>query len=155
MSPEELVAAVNAALERNPDINLHRYPVRIEWDDERDALFLAGVVEDIAALRKIQLTARRLAEVLAWWTPGASRVRNRIQVEPPEEETDDELIDAIRIVLEKEPSLDASQVRVEARDGIVTLEGAVPAEASRAIAGLDCWYVPGVHAVDNRIRVVR
>lgn len=99
------------------------------------------------------LSHRRLAEVLAWWTPGVADVDNRLHVAPPEEDSDDELADALRIVLEKESALDRGQLRVTVSDRVVTLEGLVRSEANRRVAIWDCWYVPGVHDVRDELTV--
>lgn len=41
------------------------------------------------------LTHKRLAGVLAWWVPGTGDVINGLEEVPPEEDNDDELIDAV------------------------------------------------------------
>lgn len=99
------------------------------------------------------LSHRRLAEVLAWWTPGTRDVHNRLHVQPAEHDHDGEITDAIRLVLDKEPALDAEEVHVETLHGAVTLSGRVSSNTLRGIAAADCWYVPGVHSVDNRLEV--
>lgn len=99
------------------------------------------------------LSHRRLAEVLAWWTGGTADVDNRIHVEPPEQDTDAEILDAIRIIFDKEPAIDPEQVRADCRDRVVTLRGTVSSEQNRRLAAYDCWYIPGVHEVRNELRV--
>lgn len=98
------------------------------------------------------LTHRRLAEVLAWWTAGCQNVHNRLKVVPPEQETDGELADAIRMTLEKDPLVHADQISLRARAGVVTVTGYVASQQERRLAWLDIWCVPGVHEVDNQIR---
>jgi osmotically-inducible protein OsmY len=99
------------------------------------------------------LTHKRLAGVLAWWVPGTGDVINGLEEVPPEEDNDDELIDAVRLVLEKDPFVNASEIRVNSKDWIVTLEGLVPNETMKQIAERDTWYVLGVKRVINRIEV--
>jgi osmotically-inducible protein OsmY len=53
-----------------------------------------GVVELSGSVAS--LSHRRVAEALAWWTPGCRNVIDRLRVEPPENDSDDELVDAIR-----------------------------------------------------------
>lgn len=101
------------------------------------------------------LTHRRLAEVLAWWTRGCADVDNRLRLWPDEQDNDDEITDAVRIVLEKDQALDASQVRIETRDGVVRLNGLLPGEAQKAAAERDAWYVRGVRDVRNAIVTAR
>jgi osmotically-inducible protein OsmY len=97
------------------------------------------------------LSHRRLAEVLAWWIPGVADVDNRLHVVPPEQDNDEEITDAIRMTLEKDPWLDASNIDIHTRNRVVRLAGAVPGEDQKRIAENDAWYVLGVHGVENNI----
>lgn len=236
METNNIVVSIEAALEHDSDINLHRFPVQVSVEGQQDAIRLEGTVEDIVALKKTlviarsqagtipvmdelhvqtstdmkddqlcdnvvqtlsseplfrdariisanadkafeaqsdtdwirvgatgssvrlegkvhSLSHRRLAEVMTWWIPGTSRVENRLQLSPPEEDTDEELQDAIDLVLERDPSLDVTQIQFSVKDKNVVLDGYVESEVNRLIASRDCWAVPGVHAVDNRIQV--
>lgn len=96
---------------------------------------------------------KRLAAVLAWWVPGSRDVVDGMGVISREEDSDEELADAVRLVLEKDPFVDATQLRVSAERGKVTLEGFVPAESEREMAEYDAWYVLGVDEVVDRIEV--
>ena len=97
------------------------------------------------------LSHRRLAEVRAWWTGGCELVENMLKVSPPERETDDELTDAVRLVLEMDPLVHADQIYARARDGVVTLEGYVTSKEEKKLAIMDTWYIPGVHEVADRL----
>ena len=97
------------------------------------------------------LAQKRLAGVLAWWVPGSRDVVNGLGVLPAEEDTDGEIADAVRFALEKDPFVDASQIRVGVKDGAVTLAGLVPTESERNMAEFDAWYIFGVDRVENRI----
>jgi osmotically-inducible protein OsmY len=99
------------------------------------------------------LCHKRLAGVLAWWVPGTRDVVNGLEVVPPERDDDDELREAVRVVLEKDPLVDAPQVSVAVHDSTVTLDGALATPAQRRMAELDAWYVFGVDRVVNRIAV--
>lgn len=99
------------------------------------------------------LTHRRLADVLAWWSPGVCGVRNILHVVPEQADNDAELCDALRIVLEKDPSLDTGSIGVQVKDRVVTLQGTVSTEEQRRMALRDAWYILGVHGVDNRLQV--
>ena len=99
------------------------------------------------------LTHKRLAGVLAWWVPGARDVSNGLEETPPEEDNDDELIDAVRLVLEKDPFVNESKIGVSSKDWVVTLEGLVPVETMKQMAERDTWCVVGVKSVVNRIEV--
>lgn len=96
---------------------------------------------------------KRLAGVLAWWVPGSRDVINGLGVTPPEEDNDGEIADAVRIALEKDVFVNASQIRVGVRNGVVTLAGLVPTEGEREMAEFDAWYVFAVDRVINRIAV--
>ncbi len=46
---------------------------------------------------------------------------NGLEISPPEEESDDEI--AVRLVLKKDPLVNADSIRVRTRNSVVTLEG--------------------------------
>jgi len=235
---ERVINEVAAALEREPSVNLHRFPVHLEFND--GVLTLEGEVEQITAKKKAletaaavpgvtgiidrlrlvpaapmedgeirdhvcnallaenslascavwaivkkkpevireadqgvdgsidvdvndgivilngavtSLSAKRLAGVLAWWVPGSRDVVNGIEVTPPEEDNDDEVVDAVRLVLEKDPFVNAAQVKVTCRSYAVTLEGIVKNKTQRQMAESDCWFVFRVDRVTNLLQV--
>jgi osmotically-inducible protein OsmY len=113
---------------------------------------LEGAVATLRG-RVPSLSHRRFAEVLVWWAPGCERVDNRLQVEPPEEDTDNELNDAVRMVLEKDPLVRATQLSVGTAGGIVEIRGLAGSEQERRCAVLDAWYVPGTWSVVDHIEV--
>lgn len=232
--------AVKAAFEHGHDINLHRYPIRLEFDVTKGALTLEGEVENIIAKKRafeiasrvegiqgvmdrltvvpgerrgdgairdslvqellqepvlslctlrvqhkgamealrestetpdslievsvnegiIQLNGvvpslshKRLAGVLAWWTPGCRDVINGMRVMPPEADNDDEIADALRLVLEKDPLIHADQIGIRVRNRIVTLTGLVGNKEEKKMAELDAWYLLGVNKVVNGIDI--
>jgi len=95
---------------------------------------------------------RRLAGVLAWWVPGTRDVRNAIEVDPPERDSDAQLTDAIRLALEKDPFITSDQVKIFSERGIVRLQGMLGSDAEREMAEADTWFVEGVDDVVNQIR---
>lgn len=101
------------------------------------------------------LTHKRLAGVLAWWVPGSREVINGLEEVPPEEDNDDELTDAVYLVLEKDPFVNAGRIRVSSKDWVVTLDGLVATETMKTMAERDAWYVLGVKQVINKIQVRR
>jgi osmotically-inducible protein OsmY len=210
LSPEAICQQIRAALEHEPRINLHRYPIHLHCehgivtvdgdaehivakklalelaaampgvdglvdrlrvvptrpmgdgairDHVRDALLLepafttfaitvrdqgqldttrpaggtpCGSIEVAVAAGVVTLNGqgpslshKRLAGVLAWWVPGSRDVINGLAVEPPEEDTDDEVTDTVRLVLEKDPFVRADQIRVRTQGRVVTLEGLI------------------------------
>jgi osmotically-inducible protein OsmY len=136
--------------------------VKDAWESVREAVpQQSGVIEievsdGVVTLngRAGSLSHKRLAGVLAWWVPGSTDVVNGLEVDPPEEDNDDEVTDAVRLVLEKDPFVNASQIRVSCRDFVVTLEGLVPNPLEREMAEDDAWFVFRVDKVINKIAVV-
>jgi osmotically-inducible protein OsmY len=99
------------------------------------------------------LTHKRLAGVLAWWVPGTRDVIDGLEEVPPERDNDDELTDAVRLILEKDPLVNVSKIGVSSKDWVVTLEGLVPGESMKQMAERDAWCVLGVKEVINRLEV--
>ncbi len=97
------------------------------------------------------LSHRRLAEVLAWWVPGSTDVKNDLVVDPPEADNDGEILDTVELVLEKDRLVDHGDMTVGCRDAVVTLSGGVPTGAQKRLAEYDAWYVSGVRDVVNRL----
>jgi osmotically-inducible protein OsmY len=94
---------------------------------------------------------RRLAVLLTWWVPGTRDVVDGLAVLSRESDSDDELTDAVRIALEKDPLLDAAQVAVQSHDGVVTLSGLLRSDDQRHMAAFDAWCVEGVRDVRDKI----
>lgn len=101
------------------------------------------------------LTSKRLAGILCWWVPGTRDVVNGIAVEPTEEDAPIQIEEAVRVALEKDRLLDASQIKVGVRGRTVRLTGLVKTEALRDAAEADAWYVFGVDDVINEIEIGR
>lgn len=99
------------------------------------------------------LAQKRLAGVLSWWVPGSRDVINGLAVEPPDEDNDEEISDVVRLVLEKDPLVNADQIRISTHKGVVTLEGLVLNERQKHMAEFDAWYVFGVDKVVNNLGV--
>jgi osmotically-inducible protein OsmY len=118
----------------------------IEIEVKKGVVILNGAVPGLAT--------KRLAGVLAWWVPGSRDVVNGIAVEPPEEDTPDEIEEAVRIALDKDPFVDATQIRVGVRLRTVRLTGAVRSSEARHAAEQDAWYVHGVDDVINEVTVI-
>jgi osmotically-inducible protein OsmY len=101
----------------------------------------------------ISVPHRLFAGVLAWWTPGRRDVVNALELQPDYEERDDEVTEALGLVLEADPAIDASQIRPGCEDWVVTLDGSVPSEEQKRRAEMDAWYLSGVDKVVNRLQV--
>jgi osmotically-inducible protein OsmY len=129
--------------------------VRDAFEDRRGEIELE-VCDGVVVLngRVPGLASKRLAGVLAWWVPGSRDVVNGIAVEPPEEDAPIRIEEAVRIVLDKDPFVDASEVRVGVRNRTVRLTGSVHSSEARDAAEWDAWYVFGVDDVINEIEIV-
>lgn len=138
-----LRAIVKQEMEVVRMVNEQRF---FELEVNDGVVVLNGVAESISH--------KRLAGVLAWWVPGSRDVVNGIDLFSNPEEQDEELVDLIRIVLEKDPMVNASQISVRSRDGVVTLDGAVATPNASRAAESDAWYVLGVNEVVNRLSVI-
>ena len=73
-----------------------------ESTETPDSLIEVFVNDGIIQLNGVvpSLSHKRLAGVLAWWTPGCRDVVNGMRVMPPEADNDDEIADALRLVLD-------------------------------------------------------
>ena len=101
----------------------------------------------------ISLSHKRMIEAIAWWTPGCRSVVNALRVDPAEDDNDDELADAIRLVFEMDPLVHAEQIGIRAERGVVTLGGVLQREEERRMAEMDAWSVWGVADVRNEIKL--
>ncbi len=154
---EAVLKYVRAAFEHERRINLHRYPIQMET--VRESLWKHHGVSEVSIKDDVVLlddhvtnfAQKRLAGVLAWWVPGVRDVINGMEVTPPEEDNDDEVTDAVRLVLEKDCFLNAGQIRVITRTSVVTLEGLVRTEVQKNMAENDAWYVFEVDKVINNL----
>ncbi len=114
------------------------------------------VKDGVVALRGDvpSLSHKRLAGSLAWWVPGSRNVLNELEVKPAEDDGEGEVLDAVRIVLEKDPLVDATHVQIGCQGLTVTLAGLVESETERHAAEFDVWSVFGVDDVVNQIQVM-
>lgn len=162
----QIVKAVKAAFEREPRINLHRYPVRVAFQD--GVLTLEGEVEHVAA-KKIGLE-------LAIAVPGVTGIVDRLHVTPAVRMGDGAVLDAVRDALLQEPLLqnctlrvirkgvqelvrDSSEdphgvVDISVRDGVVLLDNHANTLLQKRLAGVLAWWVPGSRDVINGMEVV-
>ena len=121
-------------------------------EDSSGAIDIA-VEDGVITLRGhvISLSHKRLAGVLAWWSRGCRDVVNLLDLKPAEEDSDAEIIEALRLVFETDPLVHPEQIAIASRDYVVTLKGIVGTEEERRQAELDAWYLHGVRRVINEI----
>jgi osmotically-inducible protein OsmY len=99
----------------------------------------------------ISLSHMRLAGVLAWWSRGCRCVVNELVVAPAETDRDDEITEALMLVLETDPFVDAGRIGVRTENRVVTLDGYASTETARRQIERDAWYIQGVENVINHI----
>ena len=76
-----------------------------------------------------------------------------MEVVPLQDDSDQEIAKAVRLVLEKDPFVNVERIRVTVEKAVVTLEGGAPSSPQKEMAEFDAWYVFGVDKVDNRLEV--
>ena len=151
----ELVDAVLKRLAAEPVFDNHRVLPGTAPDDAEasdHAIYIDaadGVVRLSGSVES--LSHRRMAEALAWWVLGTADVDNRLQLSSAERDDDAEITDALRLLLEKDPWIDAGHIGIDTRAGVVILSGGLPGEEQKKMAEDNAWYVAGVLDVDNRI----
>ncbi len=149
--PELRNCAINALVKGRAE-QLREVPVR-----DASGAIEVGVKDGVVTLEGtvISLSHKRVAGVLAWWTTGCRDVVNSIDVQPGEEDNDAEVVDALQIVLEMDPFVQAEQIRASCRDYVVTLDGYVRSEDERRRVENNAWCLFAVDRVVNRIEVRR
>jgi len=162
----KILDKVRAALRSEPRLGPNFSPSRLDIDDE-GALLIEGEVRSVAAKKLALESVAALPEV--------SGILDRLRVEPKVRMADAEIRDHLRKAFQQEPNfaalkiverkgerletvrevLDRSlgRIEVEADDGVVTLNGQVPDLASKRLAGLLAWWVPGSRDVINGLAV--
>lgn len=168
MNPRELTTRkVHAALEREPRINIHRHPIRIESKD--GAVTLEGEVADVAA-KKLALN---LASSAAAAADGVRGVVDRLRVAPGEARGDGAVRDSFArilleqaefrnctlrmrtnervIVLHRTEENSVGEIEISVTDGMIVLEGHVISVPHRLFAGVLAWWTPGRRDVINAL----
>ncbi len=160
-----VVEEVKAAFEREPRINIHHYPISIEFN--KGNLVLEGEVEHIIA--------KKMAVEVAQGLPGVKKVEDRLWVTPAMRMEDGEIADHVRDALFQEPELKKCAIRVKSNgeaiireseenncgsiqvtvtQGVVVLDGEVISLTHKRLVGVLAWWVPGSRNVVNNLVVV-
>jgi len=147
------------------ELAFENYAIRVRSDDQQspvkepisgsDYSIRVAVNEGVVALdgRVSSVSHKALAGALAWWVPGSRDVINRLEITPAQAPSDDEITEAVVLVLETDPLVDADSIRVATRNSVVTLEGIAPSDSQKEMAEMDTWYVYAVDKVINRLEV--
>lgn len=73
---------------------------------------------------------------------------------PSVRQPDAALVRAVRVGLEREPWVPNPRIGVEAKDGVLLLQGRVPSEAEQAALGTMGRAIPGCQGAENRLIVL-
>lgn len=163
---DRVLKEVRAALEREPRINLHKFPVEMEFAE--GVLTMEGEVEHIAA--------KKLSLELAAAVGGVTGIVDRLRVTPATRMGDGAILDAVRDALLQEQALmncsvyvirkgqlepirqvteePRGAIRVSVTDGVVLLDDHVTGLTQKRLAGVLAWWVPGSRDVINGMEVV-
>lgn len=106
---------------------------------------LSGQVDNILAKER----AARIAGVVR----GVKNVVNRIEVKPRHDWSDETLATNVRTELLLDPATESYEVDVNAKDGVIILNGTVDSRQERILAAKVAKGVAGVIGLDNRIDV--
>lgn len=162
---DTFIASARKLLRSEPRIGPHFKP-SLEIDGDGN-LTVEGEAASVAAKR---LALEHLAAL-----PEVSGIVDRLHVRPASSMGDAEIRKHLRNAFIQEPSFLGFRIRerryedfelvrdgfdgvdggldIEVDDGIVTLNGAVPSLASKRLAGVLAWWVPGSRDVINGIAV--
>ncbi|HTR10832.1 MAG TPA: BON domain-containing protein [Paraburkholderia sp.] len=123
--------------------------------DEGAGVVEVNVEDGVVTLtgQVISLSHRRLASAIAWWVGGCRDVVNLLELVPAEADGDEEICEALALVLESDPRVHAGQITINVEDKRITLAGCVATEAERRQAEMDAWCLDTVAGVVNRIEV--
>ncbi len=163
---DRVLKEVRAALEREPRINLHKYPVEMGFGD--GVLTLEGETEHIVA--------KKLSLELAIAVHGVTGIVDRLHVTPATRMGDGAILDAVRDALLQETTLQNcsicvvrkgqletvrevtdephGSIRVSVNSGVVLLDDHVTGLTQKRLAGILAWWVPGSRDVINGMAVV-
>jgi osmotically-inducible protein OsmY len=163
---DRVLKEVRAVFEREPLINLHKFPVEIEFCD--GVLTLEGETEHIAA--------KKLCLESAIAVKGVTGIVDRLHVTPAMRMGDGAVLDAVRNALLGEPMLmncslhvirkgrletvravaedPHGSIRVSVTDGVVLLDDHVTGLMQKRLAGVLAWWVPGSRDVINGMAIV-
>ncbi len=162
-SDENLERALNAALEADTRVNLHRNAIRLEVRSGRAQLNGEAV----------EMRAKRAATAIVSGFPGILAFEDHIRVRPAEVMGDGAIRDRLRDILTSEPVFARHDIRIahndgslevvreiadcqgaitfNVREGRVRLEGDVFSLSHCRLAEVLAWWIPGTTEVENRL----
>jgi osmotically-inducible protein OsmY len=118
---------------------------RLDIKTENGVVTLTGTVDNVLAKTR----AARVASTVK----GARAVVNRIEVQPDEPRSDQEIRTDVALALAADPAADAYELTAEVEDGVVTLSGTVESWQEEQLAIMAAKGVAGVRAVKSNIDI--
>ncbi len=118
---------------------------RIESTVSHGAVTIAGEVDFAAQREDAEQAIRNLT--------GVRQLVNKIRVEPVDLASAEYVKKAIEDALTRRLARELSHINVEVREGCVILSGAVPSWAERRAAIGAATSAPGVHSVQDQLRI--
>ena len=91
-----------------------------------------------------RLFATFLVALVLWLAPAAAQKKAN---------SDDALVDQVRLQLTKDPIVNGGALTVDAKNGVVTIRGKVRTERARQKAEKLAKKVKGVKSIDNQLKV--
>lgn len=162
---EAVIKLVQRALEHEPRIHIHRYPIKVGFSDS--AVILEGEVGHPAA--------KKLALERAGAVEGIRGVIDRLRVAPAERKGDGAIRDSLCNLLMQESEFRNCALRIRVKggvetlrdvatdwgsaieiavaDGVIALEGHVLSLSHKRAAGVLAWWAPGCRDVLNSLEV--
>jgi len=138
---EELKQKILDALAHDTRVDAREIRLRVE----NGVVYLEGSVDSAAE--------RRAAITDVQSVPGVASVVDYLKLRNYIERSDEELAEAVKQDLIRDPYVDASNIRVIARGGEVILEGRVKTTSERNAAVNVALWTPGVTDVTSRLEV--
>lgn len=102
---------------------------------------------------RLGLAGKSLAEGLAWETGACCDVVNLINHESKVLDADEDIAEAVRVLIGEHPQLGGQPITVAVENGEVTLLGRVSDPDQRTVASSLCGFVPTVREVHDRLAV--
>ncbi len=118
---------------------------RIESTVSHGSVTIAGEVDFAAQREDAEHAVRNLT--------GVRQLVNEIRVEPVDLASAEYVKKAIEDALTRRLARELNHINVEVREGCVTLSGAVPSWAERRAAVGAATSAPGVHSVEDQLRI--
>lgn len=136
----ELKERIEQALHDDTRVDLNEIDVRVE----NGVVHLEGAVDSAAERKAVKEDVETI--------PGVDQVVDYLKLRNFIERSDEELREAVKQDLMRDPYVDASGIQIQAHDGKIRLEGHVSTFAEKHSAENVVWWTPGVVDVVSHIQ---